>query len=557
SSADVGDDGYGQIIPAPWILDPQNPSNIILGTCRVWRGPASGGVQSPISTMLDGNNGSYCDGNAEIRSLAASGQSSDAAGAPERIYAGMAGLYDGGATAAGHLFAQSIAPDGTASQWIDLSNNVYRFNPNGFDISSIYVDPHSPAGQTVYLTVQGVGSLHAYFSTDGGSIWENISNGLSDAPANSIVVDPNDANTVYLATDAGVYYTQNVTSCAQMASACWSPFGSALPNVPVTQLSLISTTSGPALRAATFGRGVWQIDLPNQATTTATATPASLTFASQAVGTTSAPQQVLVTNAGTVPLQISKISIAGDFTESDTCSGESIAAGNACTVQVRFAPTKTGSESGTLTIYGNLSGGGQIAVPLNGTGASGAAITLTPSSLCFWAVLVGQTTSAPCGSAGAPPTGQPIVISNTGGTTATLTSMSVSGDFSIFSNTCGTSLAPAGASGDRCTVSITFTPTASGNRTGVLTVVDSAGIQTAQLSGICQSAATDTLTPTPLSFDFQSVAVGSTSAPQQITMTNSGDQAVQDISLSAPSGYVITNDCGTILAGHSSCAILV
>lgn len=553
SSADVGNDGYGQIIPAPWILDPQNSSNIILGTCRVWRGPADGGVQVPISTMLDGNNGPYCDGNAEIRSIAASGNFSDSSGTPERIYAGMAGLYDGGATVAGHVFAQSIAPGGAATSWVDLSNNLYNFNSNGFDISSIYVDPHTSGGQTVYLTVQGVGSLHAYRSTDGGSTWQNISNGLSDAPANSIVIDPNDANTVYIATDAGVYYTQNVSSCAQPVSACWSPLGTALPNVPVTQLSLANGSSGPVLLAATYGRGVWQINLPNQATTTATVTPASLTFPNQTVGTASAPQQVLVTNTGAVPLQIAKLSIAGDFTEGDTCVGESIAPGKACTVQVRFAPTQAQSESGTLTIYGNLSGGGQIIIPLSGTGIAAAAISLTPSSLCFQAVLIGQTTSAPCGSGGAPPAGQSITISNSGGTAATLTSISISGDFSILANTCGNSL----ASGAGCTVSITFTPTASGNRSGALTVIDSVGTQTAQLSGIGQSAATDTLTPSPLSFNFNSIAIGSTSAPQQITMTNTGDAAVQNISLSSPSGYVITNDCGTILAGHSACAILV
>lgn len=556
-SADVGDDGYGQIIPAPWILDPQNPSQIILGTCRVWRGPGAGGIQVPISTMLDSNNGSYCNGNAEIRSLAASGEPSDASGTSERIYAGMAGLYDGGATIAGHVFAQSVSPDGTASPWVDLANNLYQFNPNGYDISSIYVDPHTPGGQTVYVTVQGAGSLHAYRSTDGGSIWQDISNGLSNAPANSIVVNPNDANTVYIATDAGVYYTQNIVSCIQLNSACWSAFGTSLPNVPVTQLSLVNTSSGPALLAATYGRGVWQINLPNQATTTATVTPAALTFSNQAVGTTSAPQQVLVKNTGTVPFQVSRLSIAGDFTEDDTCNGESIAPGNACTVEVRFAPTETGAESGTLTIYGNLSGGGQITVPLNGTGTPGAAITLTPSSLCFQATLVGQTTSTPCGSTSAPPSGQSVVIANTGGTSATITAISISGDFSILANTCGKSLAPANTSGDSCTVSITFTPTASGPRAGVLMVTDSAGAQTVQLSGIGQSGATDTLTPAPLSFNFKSVAIGTTSAPQQITMTNTGDKPVQDISLSSPSGYVITNDCGPILAEHSACAILV
>lgn len=561
ASADVGDDGYGQIIPAPWMLDPQDSSNILVGTCRLWWGSASGGGLAPASAMLDGNNGSYCNGNAEIRSLAASG---GAAGSPERVYAGMAGLYDGGATVAGHVFEQLVT-DGVpaSSQWNDLSYSLNGFNPGGFDISSIYVDPHTPGGQVVYLTVQGVGTVLAYRSTDGGSTWQDISRGLPGAPANSIVVDPNDTSTVYLATDAGVYYTQNVSGCFQSTSSCWTPFGSMLPNAPVTGLSLIHTSGGPAMLASTYGRGVWQIGLPNPADTTATVKPsAGLAFGNQAVGTVSAPQQLLVTNSGTVPLQISSVSITSDFTKYGTCSGQSIAPGNACTIQVSFAPTKIGAETGTLTIDGNLPGSGQLTVPLSGTGAEGAVVTLTPSSLCFEPSPIGQTTSAPCGSnappaPGASQTGQSILIANTGGVSATLRSVSISGDFAIVANTCGSSLAPANTAGDSCTVSITFTPAISGPLTGLLTVVDSAGTQIAPLSGTGQSSATDILSPTPLSFDFQSVALGSTSAAQTITMTNTGDQAVQQISLSSPSGYVVNNSCGTTLAGHSACAILV
>lgn len=555
-SADVGNDGFGQIIPAPWMLDPQDSSSLLLGTCRVWWGPASGGVQVPVSAMLDGNNGPYCDGDPEIRSLAASGGS---AGAPEYIYAGMAGLYDGGATLAGHVFEQVVTNGVPQSlQWNDLSYNLNRFNPNGFDISSIYVDPHTPNGKVVYVTVQGLGALHAYRSTDGGSTWQDISRGLPDAPANSIVVDPTDANIVYLATDAGVYYTQNIASCSQPSSACWSIFGALLPNAPVTRLSLVNTSSGPAMLAATYGRGVWQIGLSNSATTTATATPAAgLTFGNQAVGTTSAPQQVLVTNTGGIPLQIGAVTVTGDFTEGGTCSEESIAPGNACILEVRFAPTVTGPQSGTLTIPGNLPDG-QITVPLSGTGATGALITLTPSSLCFQASPIGQTTSTPCGpgppsTPGGPQPGQSILIANTGGAVATLSPVSISGDFALVANTCGASL----TSGSSCTVNVTFTPTGSGNRPGLLTVAGSAGTQTAQLSGIGQSAATDTLSPTPLRFDFQSIAVGSTSAPQTITMTNTGDQPVQQINLIPPPGYVVNNNCGTTLAGHSACAILV
>jgi hypothetical protein len=555
-SADVGNDGYGQVIPAPWILDPQNSANLILGTCRVWRGPASGGPQTQLSTMLDGDNGPYCDGNAEIRSLAASGEPTNAPGTPEQIYAGMAGLYDGGATAAGHIFTQSVAPGAAPTSWIDLSNNLNGFNPNGYDISSIYVDPHSPGGQTIYATVQGFGSLQVYQSTDGGSIWQNISTGLSNAPANSVVVDPNDANTVYIATDAGVYYTENVSSCAQPGSNCWSAFGTGLPNVPVIQLAAVNTSTGPALLAATYGRGVWQIGLASPASTSATIAPTALTFASQAVGTSSAPQQLLVTNTGTNPLQISTLAVTGDFTESDTCSGQSIAPGDTCVVNVSYAPTVVGAESGLLTLYANLPNGGQLTVPLNGTGLPGAAITLTPTSLCFQATLIGQTTSVSCQSGPAPQQVQSIVIANTGATAAGLTSISITGDFAISANTCGSSLAPANSPNDSCTLNITFTPTAAGSRAGILMVNDSAGTQTAQLVGTGQSPATDVLTP--LSLTFSSQTIGTSSAPQRITLTNNGDQAVQTIGVqSSNTDFTANNTCGTTLAGHSSCAILV
>lgn len=563
NSADAGNDGYGQIIPAPWILDPQNPSNLILGTCRVWRGSASGGAMTQLSAMLDGDNGPYCDGNAEIRSLAASGKATDASGAPEYVYAGMAGLYDGGATVAGHIFEQAVSSSSSPSSWIDLSYNLNGFNPYGYDISSIYVDPHSSAGQTIYATVQGFDSAVIYRSSDGGSIWQNISGGLVNAPANSVIVDPNDANTVYVATDAGVFYTQNVASCAQASANCWSAYGASLPNVPVLQLRTANSGSGPVLVAATFGRGIWQIGLPSAASTTVTLAPSSLTFGNQAVGTTSAAQQLLVTNTGVVPLRISTLDITTGFTESDTCSGQSIAPGNTCRVDVSFAPSVIGANSGLLTIYANVAGGGQLTVPLSGTGTQGAAVTLTPTSLCFLPTLIGQTTSQSCQSNGTPTQtgqtvqpGQSVVIANTGGSTASITSITLAGDFAFVANTCGTTLAAANTAGDSCTVSITFTPAASGARAGSLTVVDSAGTQTAQLTGTGMSPATDLLSPSSLTFASQTI--GTQSASQQVTLTNNGDQAVQGITVqSSTTDFVAANNCGANLAGHASCAILV
>ena len=93
-------------------------------------------------------------------------------------------------------------------------------NAYGMDISSIFIDPHDATGNTVYVTVEGMATQIEpvrvlYRSTDGGAHWANVAAFLPWAPANSVVVDPQDANTVYIATDAGVFFTPQIANCAQ------------------------------------------------------------------------------------------------------------------------------------------------------------------------------------------------------------------------------------------------------------------------------------------------------------------------------------------------------
>jgi len=561
-STQVGGDGDQQTIPAPWILDPQDTANVIVGTCRMWRGPATGGSAwtsaNLLSSMLDGDPGPYCDGNAEIRSLAASGSATDAPGTPEQIYAGMAGLLDGGATVPGHIFTASVTnSSGSTTGWVDLFHRPVanggasngQFNPGGFDISSIYVDPHDPTGQTVYATVEGftgngIAEAKLYGSVSGGAVWQNLSRNLPNAPANSIVIDPNDANTAYVAMDTGVYITRNVWSCANPTINCWNVFGTSLPNAPVIQLTTVNEGSTSVLRAATYGRGVWQIPLVTAGTamTTANANPASLSFPSQEDGTQSATQTISIINTGKITLNVTQVSKTGDFAETDHCAGEAVLPGDACTVNVTFdpGPMQTGQLTGLLTVYGNITGGGQVTVQLSGTGVPGPAMVLTPASVSFPQTLLGKTAQV-----------QNVTISNTGGVAAGLTSETVTGDFSITANTCGASLPPDTG----CTLSIAYTPMTSGNETGTLSVVDSAGTQTAQLSGVGQSPATDSLAPLNLTFGPQTI--GTASLSQQVTLTNSGDQALALIATQVSGDFNAVNQCGPSLAGHSICAIVM
>ena len=422
----------------------------------------------------------------------------------------------------------------------------------GFDISSIAVDSHDATGKTVYVTVMGfagdtVGSPHLYRSVDGGAHWTNISSNLPNAPANSVVVDPNDANTLYVALDTGVYVTTQVSNC--ISANCWTLYGTSLPNSPVTQLA--AAPSVPAgdgrtgeLRAATYGRGIWQIPLLSATTPAQPAmslSPAALTFASQAVATPGSTQTITVTNSGNAPLLVTGISATGDFSETDTCvTGLSLVIQATCTVQVRFVPTLVGTRSGTLTVYGNVAGG-QITAALSGTGTPGAAIVVNPVLTNFATTTVNSTSAA-----------KNITLSNTGAAAATLQAPTITGDFRISVNTCGASLAP----NTGCTIAVNFNPGDSGVRQGTLSVASSVGTLSAALQGTGSAPATDALSALSLTFGAQQLNTSSTT--QSITLTNSGDAALGVISALVTSGdFSVVNSCGASLSAHSACSLLV
>ena len=558
----------------PTLLDPALTTSLLIGTCRVWRGPASNGATwsnaNALSPALGGSTipcGLYSP---LIRSIAAGGPSRTSANQQNSgstvIYAGISGSQDGGGAIPGHLFVTESANTATSIKaWTDISlsavtndsSDAHVFNPDHFDVSSIAIDPHDATGGTVYATVMGFGVPHLYRSTSFGigvAAWLNMTANLPGVPANAVVVDPNDANTVYVATDAGVYVTQAISTCS--TSNCWSPLGTGLPNAPILSLAAAATLptgdgrSG-MLRAGTYGRGLWQTPLLTATTVSQgaiTLSATSLTFAAQQVGTQSVAQTITLSSTGSAAVVFGSLGLTGDFTETDNCAGQTLAFSSACSVQIVFAPTTTGVRSGQLTIYANIAGG-QATIALNGTGTAAASIVLTPLTLSFPATIVNQTAAS-----------QNITVSNTGGTLATLSAPVLSGntaDFAVFANTCGTTL----AADTGCTLTITFTPTASAARSATVSVTDntgtsSAATQTASLSGIGEAPATDTLSAFALNFTSQQI--GTTSAAQTITLTNSGGVPLTLIAASvSPGDFSVVNACGNSLAAHATCAFNV
>ena len=101
--------------------------------------------------------------------------------------------------------------------------------------------------------------------------------------------------------------------------------------------------------------------------------PSSLTFASQALDTTSAAQAVTVTNTGNAAASVSGVTVSGDYTQTNNCA--TIAIGASCTVNVSFRPTASGTRTGTVTVTSNATNS-PTSVALSGTGAGSTSINL-------------------------------------------------------------------------------------------------------------------------------------------------------------------------------------
>jgi hypothetical protein len=265
TSATVGGD-TGPYYP-PYILDPLNAGEMMVGTCRMWRGSSSGGAFTVLSHSFETDGDGICTG-AEInlvRSLAA-GVLDTNTGFSKVIYAGTDG--DGPLIPTippgGHVWVSTNVAAGP-STWIDQTGSI---NPNSFPISGIAMDRSDHQGLTAYVSIMGFSSTsfptsHVWQTTNGGFSWSDFTANLPNAPANAVLVDPGTVptnGTIYVGTDVGIFSSGTAApSWTEVGPAPGSGQSGYLPNVAVTALGMFIDDAGNKwLRASTYGRGVWQ-----------------------------------------------------------------------------------------------------------------------------------------------------------------------------------------------------------------------------------------------------------------------------------------------------------
>jgi hypothetical protein len=312
--------------------------------------------------------------------------------------------------------------------------------------------------------------------------------------------------------------------------------------------AILGSVSSPWSNIATVGTAA-----------NATVAPPALSFGSVLVNTTTLAQTVTISNAaGAGTLAISGVSItgtnAGDFAVSANICTSALAAGASCTISVTFRPSATGTRSATLAIAG--SNPTPLSVPLTGTGIA-PVINLSNTAFQFGNITVGTTSAS-----------QTLTIKNTGNSALVLNGITISGgnpgDFAmpVSTSPCpigGTGLSP----GFSCTVSLTFKPTAIGNRSSVLIINSSdpvTPVVNVSLSGF-GTQSTAAVSPASLTFPLQ--LVNTTSAVQTVTLSNTGNIGftINSVGLSGgnTADFILNNGCtsGTSLAGGGSCTFTI
>lgn len=273
--------------------------------------------------------------------------------------------------------------------------------------------------------------------------------------------------------------------------------------------------------------------------------PSSLVFPITAVGSTSAPQTVIISALG--PVQISNISTSGAFSEADDCPA-TLANGKTCGMYVYFSPTGSGNTTGTVTINSNGYFNALNTIYLSG---SGSAIKLTGSPLAFGTQLVKTTSAA-----------QTATVTNTGATAITMGTISLTDatNYTITANTCPASGSTLAAKAS-CTISVTFNPMSTGLKRAAVAIVDS-DPSSPQLIGLSGTGASKVVL-TPSTILFATTPVGVTSALTKVTLTNSTGVSITMgtpvTTVTGPFVVATSSTCtaGLVVANGGNCVLNV
>lgn len=468
-------------------------------------GPAtSAQLWYPVGVALDGSGNLYISEFGRIRRVAVNGTISTFAGNGSQGYSG-----DNGPATSAQLSASGLAIDGSGNLlFADDSNRIRRVSAADGIIStiagtgtcghvgdnglatlaqvcrpnSIFIDPNNNiyvADNTTIRRISATGIIKAI--AGGGQPQDNIGD---YGPATSAEISP---NAVVVDTRSNVYIADgNGQSIREVLAAGGGSLSLSTTSIASLSGGTVQAGAVTANQTITINAGYVENGITKTATlpvsvSVSAPTPAVAQIVltvpnpfSAQIGTTSAPQNITVTNTGNATLNISNIASSGDFAQSG-CSA-TLSPGASCNVSVAFTPTAIGPRNGNLMITSDAAGSPRV-VSLIGTGTAAAVadVLLSSTALNFAAQAVGTAS-----------TGQSVTLTNIGNAPLNVSSVVTSGDFTGVGY-CGTSTTGTVlAVGQACSISVVFAPTAMGTRAGTISITSNAasGPINISLSGV-------------------------------------------------------------------------
>jgi hypothetical protein len=289
------------------------------------------------------------------------------------------------------------------------------------------------------ITVSNTGTDDLVFSSTGGLA--------------AITLTGTNANQYARSTTCGTSLTPNATCTVSVT------FTPTTTGAKSATLAIAHNASGSPTNVPLTGTGV---------TPAISLSSTTISFDNQLINTTSATRSVTITNTGTANLTVSGVSLTGtdngQFAENNSCAA-AIAPNASCTVSVTFTPTSTGGKIATLSIAHDATGSPHT-VALSGVGTA-PGISVSVPSITFGDLMVDSTSAAQTITLSNPGTAD-LVFTGGGATAITITGANAN-QFAR-TTTCGASLVPSAT----CTVSATFTPTSTGEKTAAIAIVHSA-----------------------------------------------------------------------------------
>jgi hypothetical protein len=463
------------------------------------------------------------------------------------------GAFQPGLAGTGNAFVAKLNPTGSALVYstylggssIDIGDGIAVDSSGNAYVTGVTGSINFPTANPLQAGLGGTGANNAFVAelnpTGSALVYSTYLGGSDYDQGYSIAVD-----------SSGNAYVTGVTSSADFPTA--SPLQAGLGGVDAISNAFVAklNPTGSALVYSTYLGGNWA-DGGLGITVDSSGDVYVTGYASSANFPTVNPLQANLGASGATNAFVAELNPTGSALVYSTYlggsggdQGYSIAVDSSGNAYVTGYATSTNFPT-TNPLQVSAGGDGDAFVAKIGA-ADSPGIAFGPGALTF----PNQIVETPSPS-------QSVTVTAAGSQPLILTGSTISGDFALA--TTDTSCPYSGgtvAAGDTCTIDVTFTPTATGTRTGSVTISDNAsgspqrvsltgtGVTTAPVAGVSTSSLT-----------FSGQLLGTTSAAQPVTLSNTGNVALNVTSIVTIGDFSQTNNCGVSVAAGTSCTINV